>query len=67
MTDPTAPGNKKDRLDWFNDIGFGLFIHWSIDSQIGSVIGHSGRRLGGLPQQLHPDPTLHLQPKKVRP
>jgi len=41
MTDPTAPGNKKDRLDWFNDIGFGMFIHWSIDSQIGSVIGHS--------------------------
>ena len=41
MKDPVAPGNKKDRLQWFNDIGFGLFIHWSIDSQIGSVIGHS--------------------------
>jgi alpha-L-fucosidase len=41
MTDPTVPGNKRDRLQWFNDIGFGLFIHWSIDSQIGSVIGHS--------------------------
>lgn len=41
MTDPTTPGNKKDRLQWFNEIGFGLFIHWSIDSQIGSVIGHS--------------------------
>ena len=41
MTDPTAPGNKKDRLQWFNEIGFGMFIHWSIDGQIGSVIGHS--------------------------
>ena len=41
MKDPATPGNKKDRLQWFNDIGFGLFIHWSIDSQIGSVIGHS--------------------------
>ena len=41
MKDPVTPGNKKDRLQWFNDIGFGLFIHWSIDSQIGSVIGHS--------------------------
>ena len=41
MTDPTALGNKTDPLKWFNEIGFGLFIHWSIDSQIGSVIGHS--------------------------
>ena len=38
---PDTPGNRKERLRWFNDIGFGLFIHWSIDSQIGSVIGHS--------------------------
>ena len=34
-------GNSAARLQWFNDLGFGLFIHWSIDSQIGSVIGHS--------------------------
>ena len=49
---PTAParrsaneqlsdGNKKERLDWFRDLGFGMFIHWSVDSQIGSVISHS--------------------------
>ncbi len=25
----------------FMDLGFGLFIHWSIDSQLGSVISHS--------------------------
>ncbi len=33
--------NKPERLEWFRDQGFGLFIHWSIDSQIGSVISHS--------------------------
>ena len=41
MADSAVPGNKRDRLQWFNDIGFGLFIHWSLDSQIGSVIGHT--------------------------
>lgn len=34
-------GNKPERLEWFRDQGFGLFIHWSVDSQIGSVISHS--------------------------
>jgi alpha-L-fucosidase len=37
----TAAGNKPDRLEWFRDQGFGLFIHWSLDSQLGSVISHS--------------------------
>jgi alpha-L-fucosidase len=36
-----AQGNKPDRLEWFRDLGFGMFIHWSADSQIGSVISHS--------------------------
>ncbi len=34
-------GNRPDRLETFQDMGLGLFIHWSIDSQIGSVISHS--------------------------
>lgn len=34
-------GNKPERLEWFRDAGFGLFIHWSVDSQLGSVISHS--------------------------
>ncbi|MEZ5356562.1 MAG: alpha-L-fucosidase [Bryobacteraceae bacterium] len=34
-------GNRADRLEWFRDQGFGLFIHWSLDSQVGSVISHS--------------------------
>jgi alpha-L-fucosidase len=33
--------NKPERLEWFRDQGFGLFIHWSLDSQLGSVISHS--------------------------
>ena len=33
--------NKPERLEWFRDLGFGLFIHWGLDSQIGSVISHS--------------------------
>src|SRR5215469_15666234 len=33
--------NKAERLEWFRDQGFGLFIHWSVDSQLGTVISHS--------------------------
>lgn len=33
--------NKQERLEWFRDQGFGLFIHWSVDSQLGVVISHS--------------------------
>jgi alpha-L-fucosidase len=33
--------NQSDRLEWFRDQGFGLFIHWSVDGQLGSTISHS--------------------------
>ena len=33
--------HKPERLEQFRDLGFGLFIHWSLDSQLGSVISHS--------------------------
>lgn len=33
--------NLPARLDWFRDQGFGIFIHWSVDSQLGVVISHS--------------------------
>lgn len=33
--------NKADRVEWFRDQGFGLFIHWSVDSQLGVGISHS--------------------------
>jgi alpha-L-fucosidase len=33
--------NKPERMEWFRDQGFGLFIHWSVDSQLGVTISHS--------------------------
>lgn len=33
--------NKPEREQWFMDAGFGMFIHWSLDSQLGTVISHS--------------------------
>lgn len=33
--------NKPAREAWFMDLGFGMFIHWSLDSQVGTVISHS--------------------------
>jgi len=33
--------NKPDREQWFTDLGFGMFIHWSMDVQLGMVISHS--------------------------
>ncbi len=32
---------QPERLEWFRDQGFGMFIHWSVDSQTGVVISHS--------------------------
>ena len=45
-----APGNRADRLEWFRDAGFGLFIHWSVDGQLGGVISHS--LVGAAPDYL---------------
>ena len=33
--------NKPERLEWFRDLGFGMFIHWGVDVNLGSVISHS--------------------------
>jgi len=33
--------NRPEREEWLRDQGFGLFIHWSLDSQLGIVISHS--------------------------
>ena len=38
---PPGSLNKPERVEWFRDQGFGLFIHWSVDSQTGVVISHS--------------------------
>lgn len=45
MISPITPleslGNKPERLEWLKDAGLGLFIHWGVDSKIGTVISHS--------------------------
>ena len=33
--------NNPERQEQFMDWGLGMFIHWSLDSQLGSVISHS--------------------------
>lgn len=37
----SKPGNKPERLEWFRDLGFGMFIHWNVDGTLGGVISHS--------------------------
>lgn len=63
----TASGqltNDPAREEAFMDMGFGLFIHWSMDSQLGSVISHSmvgaseqylDKYINELPQTFYPD------------
>jgi len=34
-------GNRPERLAWLQDAGFGLFVHWNIDVQLGCVISHT--------------------------
>jgi len=33
--------NQAEREQWFTELGFGMFIHWSFDVQLGMVISHS--------------------------
>lgn len=33
--------NTPEMLEWLKDAGLGLFIHWSVDVQLGCVISHS--------------------------
>lgn len=37
----TKVGNKPERLEWFRDLAFGMFIHWNVDGTLGGVISHS--------------------------
>ncbi len=55
--------NKPERLDWFKDLGFGLFIHFSFDSQLGVVISHS--MAGASDDYL--DRYVHELPKTFNP
>ena len=59
-----ADGNKPERVEWFMDQALGMFVHWSVDSQLGSVISHSmvgasddylDRFVNELPQTFYPE------------
>jgi len=41
ITFPVTSQNKSENEEWLKDAGFGMFIHWSMDSQLGVVISHS--------------------------
>ncbi|MBN2316651.1 MAG: alpha-L-fucosidase [Sedimentisphaerales bacterium] len=64
-TEPDASqlANQPEREDWFMDQALGMFIHWSVDSQLGSVISHSmvgasddylDRFINELPKSFYP-------------
>lgn len=56
--------NQPDRVNWFQDLGFGMFIHWNVDAPLGAVISHSmagasdeyiEKYLNELPQFFNPE------------
>ncbi|WP_282165567.1 alpha-L-fucosidase [Cellulophaga baltica] len=56
--------NKPEQNEEFMDMGFGIFVHWSMDSQLGSVISHSlvgasddyvNKYFNELPKTFYPD------------
>jgi len=56
--------NLPERSEEFRDWGLGMFVHWSVDSQLGSVISHSmlgasqdylDRYIRELPKSFNPD------------
>ncbi len=55
--------NRAERLEWFRDQGFGMFIHWGVDYQLGSVISHS--LVGASPDYL--ERFFTLLPKTFNP
>jgi len=60
--------NKPEREEWLMDYGFGIFIHWSVDSQLGTVISHSlaGASQDYVERYIHDLPTT-FYPKQWDP
>jgi alpha-L-fucosidase len=63
--------NKPERIEELKDAGFGMFIHWSADSQLGGVISHSlvgasddyiNKYITELPQRFIP---MDWNPEKI--
>ncbi|MEQ9441796.1 MAG: alpha-L-fucosidase [Cyclobacteriaceae bacterium] len=68
---PLVNHNQPEREAWLKDAGFGMFIHFSFDSQLGVVISHSmvgasedylNRFINELPQTFDPD---EFSPKDI--
>ena len=56
--------NKPERVNWFQNLGFGMFIHWNVDVSLGVVISHSlagasddyvNRYFNELPKSFNPE------------
>ena len=58
-----ANRNKPEREVWLQDAGFGMFIHWNIDAQLGTVISHS--LVGASPDYV--DRYINELPKTFNP
>lgn len=63
--------NKPERIEELKDAGFGMFIHWGVDCQLGIVISHSlvgasddyiNKYITDLPQRFNP---MDWNPEKV--
>ena len=61
--EPILNLNKPEREAWFTGHGFGMFIHWSFDVQLGMVISHS--MVGASDEYL--DRYIHELPKTFNP
>lgn len=62
-TSPARVGNDPERVEWFQGLALGMFIHWSFDSQLGAVISHS--MVGASPEYL--DRFIHELPRTFEP
>jgi alpha-L-fucosidase len=58
-----ANHNKPQREEWLKDAGFGMFIHWNVDTQLGLVISHS--LVGASPEYI--DRYINELPKTFNP
>ena len=38
---PVQTANKPERVKWFQDLAFGMFIHWNVDVSLGGIISQS--------------------------
>ena len=63
--------NKPERIEEMKDAGFGMFIHWGVDCQLGGVISNElvgasedyiNKYINALPQQFNP---MDWKPEKA--